>query len=118
MLLMTGVGEGIIGARGLQILQIYNANSFMGGGNSPPQLTPFAGAKTSGVLRTPKGDFELMSGWDGPAGMNPPKGAPGFNIVTRTHVEGHAAALFKQQALSEGTVYINNTKIYPSYLKL
>jgi len=38
--------------------------------------------------------------------------------VTRTHVEGHAAALMHQRGLREATVYINNPEICPSCQKL
>jgi RHS repeat-associated protein len=65
---------------------------------------------TLGVLRTPAGDFGLASGWNGYAGMMP-KGAPGFNRWTRTHVEGHAAALMQKQNINEGILWINNPRI-------
>ncbi|MBI1335717.1 MAG: hypothetical protein GC164_02010 [Phycisphaera sp.] len=65
---------------------------------------------TRGVLRTPAGEFELSSGWNGYGGMMP-KGAAGFNRWTRTHVEGQAAALMQKQGISEGILYINNPRI-------
>ena len=65
---------------------------------------------TLGVLRTPAGEFELASGWNGYGGMMP-EGAPGFNLWTRTHVEGQAAALMQRQGISEGILYINNPKL-------
>ena len=34
-------------------------------------------------------------------------GALAFNGYTKTHVEGHAAALMRQQGLTEGTLYLN-----------
>jgi hypothetical protein len=68
---------------------------------------------TIGVLRTPAGDFDLASGWRGYAGMMP-KGSPGFDIVTRTHVEGQAAALMQRQGIGEGVLYINNPIICPN----
>jgi RHS repeat-associated protein len=68
---------------------------------------------TLGVLRTPKGNFDLSSGWSGPA-ASMPKGSSGFDIVTRTHVEGHAAAFMQKQGIQEGTLYINNPVICPS----
>jgi hypothetical protein len=83
-----------------------------------PKLPPFVkGGKTSGVLRTPSGDVPLRSGWEGPA-SSVPKGTSGFDIVTRTHVEGHAAAYMRQHGLTEATVYINNPAICPSCTKL
>lgn len=68
---------------------------------------------TLGVLKTPAGEFELASGWNGYGGMMP-KGAPGFDIVTRTHVEGQAAALMQRQGISEGMLYMNNPAMCPS----
>jgi hypothetical protein len=41
-------------------------------------------------------------------------GSPGFDIVTRTHVEGHAAALMQQQGITQGTLYINNPAVCTS----
>jgi hypothetical protein len=85
------------------------------GGAAPtrPAVPDFAGGKTSGVLRTPTGDVPLQSGWQGPA-LSIPKGTSGFDIVTRTHVEGHAAAAMRQQGLTDATVYINNPVICDS----
>ena len=34
-----------------------------------------------------------------------------IDIVTRTHVEGHSAALMQKQSISEGVLYINNPAI-------
>jgi len=68
---------------------------------------------TIGVLRTPKGDFDLSSSWRGPGALMP-KGSPGFDIVTRSHVEGHAAALMYKQGITEGTLFINNPEICTS----
>jgi len=83
-----------------------------------PTLPAFRpGGKTSGVLRTPTGDIPLQSGWQGPA-SSIPRGTSGFDIVTRTHVEGHAAAVMRQQGLTEATVYMNNPEICPSCSRL
>jgi hypothetical protein len=49
----------------------------------------------------------------GPASFIP-RGDAGFNLVTRTHVEGHAAALMRQLGISQATVYINNPIICSS----
>jgi hypothetical protein len=43
-----------------------------------------------------------------------PKGSPGFDIVTRTHVEGQAAALMQRQGIGEDTLYMNNPIICPN----
>jgi len=34
------------------------------------------------------------------------------------HVEGHAAALMRQDGIMEGTLYINNSAVCVSYTKL
>jgi RHS repeat-associated protein len=84
----------------------------------PPFLPPFAsGGKTLGIMRTAAGDVPLQSGWAGPASAVP-RGTSGFDIVTRTHVEGHAAAIMRQQGVSEATLYINNPTICPSCTNL
>ena len=38
----------------------------------------------------------------------------GFNLITKGHVEGHAAAVMQQQGISEGTLEIDNPKICSS----
>ena len=42
------------------------------------------------------------------------QGSPGFDIVTRTHVEGQAAALMQRQGIGQGILYINNPAICTS----
>jgi len=42
------------------------------------------------------------------------RGSPGFDRLTLSHVEGHAAALMRQEEISEGTLYINNPEICES----
>jgi hypothetical protein len=80
----------------------------------PPQLAPYkAGGPTSGIFRAGDLTVELESGYDGPA-QNMPEGSPGFDLITKGHVEGHAAAIMQQQGLLEGTLYINNPKICSS----
>ena len=64
---------------------------------------------TSGVLRTSKGDIELVSGKGGPASSM--LGRPGFNRWTLDHVEGHAAAEMWKSRLGEATLHINNPTI-------
>jgi RHS repeat-associated protein len=84
-----------------------------------PQLPPFAptraaptlpqyvtGGKTSGVLRFGGTDVPLMSGYKGPS-ASMPKGTPGMNNRIKSHVEAHAAAIMRQQGLTEATLYIN-----------
>jgi len=80
------------------------AGALSGGG--VPTLPPFTG-KTIGVFRTETGDVTLQSGWPGPA-LEMPKGSSGFDIVTRTHAEGHAVALMWQGGLANGLLFINN----------
>jgi len=81
-------------------------------------LPPFNGKKTLGRFRGPDGKpVDLKSGWSGPA-ESVPRGTSGFDIVTRTHVEGHAAAIMRQESLREGTVFINNPRICVSCEKL
>ena len=76
-----------------------------------PKLAEFIPAgKTTGVMRTASGDIPLISGRAGPA-ASLPKGTPGFNAISKTHVEGHAAAIMRQQGIRETTIYINNPKI-------
>jgi len=89
---------------------ISNANA----SSHPPTLPSYTpGAKTLGILNTPKGPMLLKSGVEGPA-KSMPKGSPGFDIVTRTHVEGHAAAAMQQLGLKDATVIINNPQICSS----
>lgn len=69
--------------------------------------------KPNVVLRTSAGDFDLMSGVGGP-GSAMPRGVSGFDLLTRTHVEGNAAAIMQNQGIDEGSVYINNPSICPN----
>lgn len=88
-------------------------------GGLPPQLSPYMpGGKTSGVFYPPGGSpVPLQSGYDGPAEQMPP-GSPGFNGLTLSHVEGHAAALMREEGIMEGTLYINNPKVCGSCTRL
>jgi hypothetical protein len=61
--------------------------------------------------------IELQSGYDGPA-QNMPEGSSGFNGVTLSHVEGHAAALMRQLGISEAWIEINNPEICVSCMNL
>ncbi len=73
-----------------------------------PEYVP--GGKTYGVFETPQGRVMLQSGYEGPAQSMPP-GSAGFDRYTLSHVEGHAAAMMRQEGISEATLYINNPKI-------
>lgn len=53
--------------------------------------------------------IELQSGYDGPAAAM--RRNPGFDRLTLSQVEGHAAALMRQQGLMEGSLEINNQEI-------
>ena len=88
-------------------------------GGLPPQLAPYVpGGKTSGIFETPTGaPISLQSGYDGPAADMPPE-SEGFNSYTLSHVEGHAAALMRQEGITEGTLYINNPNICRWCMKL
>jgi hypothetical protein len=76
---------------------------------------------TSGVLVAGGQETPLVSGWKGPASQIP-KGTSGFDIVTRTHVEGHAAAMMNINNWNKGTLYLNNipcascSKLLPNML--
>jgi hypothetical protein len=82
-----------------------------------PSLPPYTGGKTSGVLRTPEQAISLQSGWHGPA-LDIARGTSGFDIVTRTHVEGHAAAFMRLNGIKEATIHINNPTICSSCSQL
>jgi RHS repeat-associated protein len=106
------VGDAI--PRGLQPLESGGRGG--GGlipiGRSPPPLPEFTpGGKTSGVFQTPTMSIPLQAGVQGPASSIPRGPGSGFDIVTTTHVEGHAAALMRQQGLQEGTLFLNNPVI-------
>lgn len=85
--------------------------------NQGEVIPSYSNGKTEGVLQTPEGDFYLRSGKQGPASTMGGKGS-GFDGYTKTHVEGHAAALMRQLGLSEARVYINNPDICLSCTKL
>jgi hypothetical protein len=88
-------------------------------GGLPLKLAPYVpGGKTSGIFRGPNGPaIGLESGYDGPA-ASIPQGSAGFDAYTLSHVEGHAAALMRQQGITEGTLFINNPEICVSCTKL
>jgi RHS repeat-associated protein len=107
-------GLGIVGA-GIELIDALTPTP--GNDNESPLLPEYVnGGKTTGVLRTDASgtnDVAFQSGVDGPA-RSMPKGAPGYDLMTRTHVEGHAAAWMTQNGLSDATLYINNPKICDS----
>jgi RHS repeat-associated protein len=64
--------------------------------------------KTTGILVADGQEYgPIVSGKSGPA-ADIPRGTPGFNGVTKTHVEGHASAIMRQTGAINGTLYINN----------
>jgi SCP1.201-like deaminase len=99
-----------------KVRMFFGQKDLFGGGGGPgapflPRYLPRG--PTSGVLQTPgAADFQLVSGRGGPASRIP-AGAPGFNMVMRTHVEGHAAALMRELGIKRATLYINNPAICP-----
>ncbi len=73
------------------------------------RLPPFTGGKTTGILEIPGADdVRRTSGWSGPASAYRGQAVPGMNIVTKSHVEGHAAAVMRQLGVAEATLYLNN----------
>jgi hypothetical protein len=99
-----------------KVRMFFGQRDLFGGGGSAggPFLPAYRqGGPTAGVLQTPgRADIELMSGTGGPASRMP-AGAPGFNLVIRTHVEGQAAALMRELGIKRATLYINNPEICP-----
>jgi RHS repeat-associated protein len=96
-----------------------------GGGSLPKSEPPvfteipeFDGGKTIGLLGSPgkTPGIPIFSGVNGPA-QNMPKDAPGFDIVSRTHVEGHVAALMRLSRINDATLRLNNPAICTSCLK-
>ena len=83
---------------------------------SPPKLPPYRGGHTMGSFHSPTLNVMIRSGYDGPTSLMP-KGSPGLDIVTKTHVEAHAAALMRQHGIREATLYINNPDSCPFCIK-
>jgi hypothetical protein len=82
-------------------------------------MPAFRGEETFGVLQSPgRADKVFISGDGGPASMMPKGSRPGFDIVTLTHVEGHAAATMRYLGINQATLYINNPKICSSCFEL
>jgi SCP1.201-like deaminase len=99
-----------------KVRMFFGQRDLFGGGGSPggPFLPRYVqGGPTAGVLQTPgRADIQLVSGTGGPASRMPAD-APGFNMVRRTHVEGHAAARMRELGINRATLYINNPEICP-----
>lgn len=91
----------------------------VGGGMGAPRGTlriplPFrqrSRSETAGVLRTSKGDFEVVSGTGGPAASIPKGVLPNFDGLVRLHAEGQAVAHMISEGIAEGTLYLNNQRI-------
>ncbi len=58
-----------------------------------PKLPPYAGGKTSGVLRHGDTDLPLLSGYKGPSASMPKGSVPGMHGRIKSHVEAHAASV-------------------------
>jgi hypothetical protein len=90
---------------------------FGGAVKGTPWMPAFRGKETFGVLQTPgRPDKIFISGDGGPTSMMP-KHSPGFDINTRTHVEGHAAATMRYLRINRATLYINNPEICEKCIK-
>lgn len=72
--------------------------------------------KTSGIFVAAEHEQQWISGRDGPA-RSMPSQSSGFDIVSKTHIEGHAAAFMHQNEIAEARLYINNSEICPSCQK-
>jgi hypothetical protein len=73
------------------------------GGNLIP---PYAGRKTSGVLRLPGNlEIQIQSGYDGPSRGT--MGIPGMHNRIKSHVEAHAAVIMRRSGVNEATLYLN-----------
>ncbi len=110
-----GVIGRLFGALGVLISSVSPLN-----GNEPPPLPPYVeGQGTNGILYDARGRWQaaLESGWEGPA-ASMPRGTSGYDLITRTHVEGHAAAWMSQNGVTDATLYINNPVICSSCSRL
>ncbi len=112
-------GQGGLAAVGLATLRSFTASvkglatslaSKFGSRIRPPStvVPPYGqlGKKTYGTLVRPDGsEVALVSGHHPPASLL--GSTPGMNIVTKAHVEAHAAAIMRLDGLSEATLWIN-----------
>jgi len=71
-----------------------------------PNLTATPEGKTIGVLRAGGSSLPLTSGRAGPA-ASLPRGTPGMDLITKTHVEGHAAAAMRLSGTRDATLFIS-----------
>lgn len=90
---------------------VYDGTSYFSLGRLAPRaalsrLPAYSGGKTQGILQAGSKEIDLVSGWSGSASQLP-RGSAGFDIVTKSHVEGHAPALMRMEGLEQATLYIN-----------
>jgi RHS repeat-associated protein len=110
----TGVGSGLtsselrsLGAASANDPAVFGAVRKYGADLAHP-VPPYMGHGTSGTLVLPAGsEVPLVSGWKGPAASLPR--TEGLNIVTKSHVEGHAAAVMRSDKIREATLWINRS---------
>ncbi len=76
------------------------------GDRTAPRVPTYNNKKATGVLRINGVDVTLVSGRSGTA-ASMPSVARGMNGITKTHVEGHAAAVMHQTGVRSATLYIN-----------
>lgn len=65
------------------------------------------GGRARGILHVGRSEHALESGYRGPSRTIAARGVPGFNNITLAHVEGHAAATMRIQAVDEAILEIN-----------
>jgi len=71
------------------------------------ELVPaYTSGKVRGVMDTGSDLRPVLSGRKGPA-ASMPLGSRGFNGITKTHVEGHAAAIMHQETIADATLFLN-----------
>ncbi|RTL35118.1 MAG: hypothetical protein EKK48_29955 [Candidatus Melainabacteria bacterium] len=73
--------------------------------------------KTAGILVADGQELDVLSGRKGPA-QSMPAQSRGFDLITKTHAEGHAIAHMIQHGIKEAKIYINNNEICSSCEKL
>jgi hypothetical protein len=65
------------------------------------------GQKARGVLHVGERAHALESGYRGPSRTIAGRGVPGFNNITLSHVEGHAAAIMRIEGVRTAILEIN-----------
>ena len=100
-------GEGVLGNERGEI-RLGRAADAGSASRRLEELVPaYGGGKVRGVLDAGGDDLRpLISGQKGPAAAIP-RGTRGFNGITKTLVEGHAAAVMRQEGLTDATLYLN-----------